>query len=149
MEYDSKNIKSRLNNRVIYLITITHDPLLSFIGEGILTWIYECVPKSFRTESINKYPLTMGITRWEAAHRVMVAKLIRLIHKIAIQLHLVAERRTICSSRSRQPVRKLRKHTRIPCLLYRTNFFVMFYRSRISHSYLFRFRINCWNYESS
>jgi len=30
----------------------------------------------------------------------MAAKLTRLTHKIAIQLHLVAESRTICSSRS-------------------------------------------------
>jgi len=37
----------------------------------------------------------------------MVPKLTRLIHKIAIQLHLVAERCTTCSSRSRRPVRKL------------------------------------------
>jgi len=38
---------------------------------------------------------------------VMGAKLNRFIHKIAIQLHLVAESCTICSSRSRRPVRKL------------------------------------------
>jgi hypothetical protein len=37
----------------------------------------------------------------------MGAKLTRLTHKIAIQLHLVAESCTICRSRSRQPVRKL------------------------------------------
>jgi hypothetical protein len=37
----------------------------------------------------------------------MVAKLARLTHKIAIQLHLVAESCTICSSHSRRPVRKL------------------------------------------
>jgi hypothetical protein len=37
----------------------------------------------------------------------MAAKLTRLTHKIAIQLHLVAESCTICSSRSRGPVRKL------------------------------------------
>jgi hypothetical protein len=37
----------------------------------------------------------------------MAAKLSRLTHKIAIQLHLVAESATICSSRSRWPVRKL------------------------------------------
>jgi len=37
----------------------------------------------------------------------MAAKLTRLTHKIAIKLHLVAESCTICSSRSRQPVRKL------------------------------------------
>jgi hypothetical protein len=37
----------------------------------------------------------------------MAAKLTRRTHKIAIQLHLVAESCTICSSRSRRPVRKL------------------------------------------
>jgi hypothetical protein len=37
----------------------------------------------------------------------MAAKLTRLTHKIAIQQHLVAESCTICSSRSRRPVRKL------------------------------------------
>jgi hypothetical protein len=34
-------------------------------------------------------------------------KVTRLTHKTAIQLHLVAESCTICSSRSRRPVRKL------------------------------------------
>jgi len=38
---------------------------------------------------------------------VMAAKLTRLTHKIAIQLHLVAESYTICSSRSRWSVRKI------------------------------------------
>jgi len=37
----------------------------------------------------------------------MAAKLTMLTHKIAIQLHLVAEGCTTCSSRSRRPVRKL------------------------------------------
>jgi hypothetical protein len=37
----------------------------------------------------------------------MTAKLTRLTHKIAIQLHLVAKSCTILSSRSRRPVRKL------------------------------------------
>jgi hypothetical protein len=37
----------------------------------------------------------------------MAAKLVRLTHGIAIQLHLVAESSTICSSRSRRPVRNL------------------------------------------
>jgi hypothetical protein len=37
----------------------------------------------------------------------MAAKLTRLTHKIAIQLHLVTESCTICSSHSRRPVRKL------------------------------------------
>jgi hypothetical protein len=37
----------------------------------------------------------------------MAAELTRLNHKIAIQLHLVAESCTICNSRSKRPVRKL------------------------------------------
>jgi hypothetical protein len=37
----------------------------------------------------------------------MAAKLARLTHIIAIQLYLVTESCTICSSRSRRPVRKL------------------------------------------
>jgi len=43
----------------------------------------------------------------------MAAKLTRLIHKIAIKLHLVAESFTICSSSSRRPVRKFWIHPRI------------------------------------
>jgi hypothetical protein len=37
----------------------------------------------------------------------MAAKRTRLTHKIAIQLHLVAENCTICNSRSRRPIWKL------------------------------------------
>jgi len=37
----------------------------------------------------------------------MVAKLARLTHKIAIQLHLLAESCIICSSCFRHPVQKL------------------------------------------
>jgi len=37
----------------------------------------------------------------------MAAKLTRLTHKMAIQLHLVAKSCTICSSRAWLPVRKL------------------------------------------
>jgi len=37
----------------------------------------------------------------------MAAKLTRMTHKIAMQLHLLAENYTICSSHSRQPVPKL------------------------------------------
>jgi len=37
----------------------------------------------------------------------MAAKLTRLPHKIAVQLHIVAESYTICSSGSRRSVRKL------------------------------------------
>jgi hypothetical protein len=71
------------------------------------TGIYKGVSKSFRTESITKYTVTFGITHWEATQRVTAAKLARLTHRIAIQLHLMAEICTICSSRSRRPVRKL------------------------------------------
>jgi hypothetical protein len=46
-------------------------------------------------------------SRWEAIQRVMAAKLTSLTHKIATQLPLVVESCTICSSRSRRPVRKL------------------------------------------
>jgi hypothetical protein len=54
-----------------------------------------------------KHMLTTINTRWEATQLVMATKLTRLTHKITIQLHLVAESSTICSSRSRRPVRKL------------------------------------------
>jgi hypothetical protein len=37
----------------------------------------------------------------------MAAELTRLTHIIAMQVHLVAETRTICNSRSRRPVWKL------------------------------------------
>jgi len=37
----------------------------------------------------------------------MAAKPTRLTHKLAIRLHLEAESRTICSTRSRWPLRKL------------------------------------------
>jgi hypothetical protein len=56
---------------------------------------------------ITKYTLTTINTRCEVTQRVMVAKLNRLTHKIAVQLHLVGESCTICSSRSKRPVRKL------------------------------------------
>jgi hypothetical protein len=77
-----------------------------------LVWIrsgrvYEYVSKSFWTDPVTKFMLTFGITHWEATQRVMATRLTRLTHKIAIQLHLVAERCTIRSSRSRRPVRKV------------------------------------------
>jgi hypothetical protein len=71
-----------------------------------ITWIYGGVSKSFWIELIRKYILSFGITRSEATQRVMAAKLTRLTHKIAIQLHLVAESCTICSSHSWQPFQK-------------------------------------------
>jgi hypothetical protein len=51
--------------------------------------------------------LTTINTCWEATQMIVAAELTRLTHKIAIQLHLVAESCTIRSSRSRRPVRKL------------------------------------------
>jgi hypothetical protein len=52
---------------------------------------FEGVFKSFRTKSITKYTLTEINTRSEATQRVMAAKLTRLTHKIATQLHLVSQ----------------------------------------------------------
>jgi len=65
---------------------------------------YKCVSRSFQTELITKSTTT---TCWEATQRVTVAKLTRLTHKIATQLHVVADSCSNCSSHSRQPVRKL------------------------------------------
>jgi hypothetical protein len=71
---------------------------------------------SVRTYITRVYPNVSGLshneiyaynTRWEGTQRVMAANLTRLTHKIAIQLHLVAESCTICSSRSMRPVRRL------------------------------------------
>jgi hypothetical protein len=69
---------------------------------NLLSLRYERVSKSFRTELM----ITIN-TREEATQRVMAAKLTRMTHEIAIQLHLVAQNCTICSSRSRRLVRKL------------------------------------------
>jgi hypothetical protein len=71
---------------------------------------YECESKNFRTESVTKCMLTTINTRWEETQMDMVAKLFRLTHKLVVQLHLVARNCTICSSRSRRPVRKLWIH---------------------------------------
>jgi hypothetical protein len=44
-------------------------------------------------------------TRSEATQMIMAANLTRMTHKIVIQLRLAADSCTICSSRSRRPVR--------------------------------------------
>jgi hypothetical protein len=77
-----------------------------------------CIQK-FPDWVITKCTLTTMNTRWEAIKRVMAAKFTRLTDRIAIQLHLVAESRTICSFRSRRPVRKLlvTKKVNCPCEL--------------------------------
>jgi hypothetical protein len=46
-------------------------------------------------------------TRCEVTQRVVAAKLTSLTHKIAINLHLVAESYSICCSSSKRPVLKL------------------------------------------
>jgi hypothetical protein len=65
---------------------------------------YKGVSKSFWIESIMKSSTTTNT--WEATQRVKVAKLTRLTHKIAIQLHIAAESSTICSYCSSWPVRE-------------------------------------------
>jgi hypothetical protein len=92
------------------------ESIQKFDGEVVLPHINTSVQKSEIRNTrgcIQKFPdwvnneiITIN-TCWEATQRVMAAKLTRLTHKIAIQLHLVAESCTICSSRSRSPVRKL------------------------------------------
>jgi hypothetical protein len=79
--------------------------LLHFLEPYILKYVG--VSKRFRTGSITKYTLTILNTCCEATWRVMAANFARLNHKIELQLHLGAESRTICSSLSRRPVRKL------------------------------------------
>jgi len=73
----------------------------------VCMYVYEGVSKSFRTKSITKYTHTYGVTRSETTQKIMAAKLTILTHKIATQLHLMAESCTTCSSRSTRPVRKL------------------------------------------
>jgi hypothetical protein len=70
-----------------------------------MTLIREYIQKF--ADWVDKYTLTTIKTRWEATQRIMAAKLTILTHKTAIQLHLVAESCTICSSRSRRPLWKL------------------------------------------
>jgi hypothetical protein len=79
----------------------------ALVSNRLYPLAYEGVSKIFRTESITKYTLTTINTRWHAIQRLMASKLTRLTHKIAIQLHLVAESCTVCSSRNRRPGRKL------------------------------------------
>jgi hypothetical protein len=97
------------SNSLHTIIFPNHSKLqkLEAVTQNKSAYLYSGVSKSFRTESITKYMLTFGTTRWEATQRVVAAKLTRLTHKMAIQLRLVAESCAICSSRSRLPVRNL------------------------------------------
>jgi hypothetical protein len=93
---------------LICLRIAVQNAFLAHTGPKLLNkLLYQSVIKSFRTESITQYRLAFGITRSEATQRVMVTTLTTLTHTIAIQLHVVAESCTICSSHSRRPVRKL------------------------------------------
>jgi hypothetical protein len=84
--------------------------------------VYMGVTKRFRTESITKWTTKIN-THWEATQRVMATKLTRLTHKIVIQLQLVAENCTICSSLSRRQVRKI-LHTPSYSTLYPLNWWM-------------------------
>jgi hypothetical protein len=91
-----------LKSVVKYLITISISGAAKR-GQVAHTRVYPKVSGL----SHNKIYTYFSITRREATQRVMAAKLTRLTHKIAIQMHVVAESCAICSSRSRRPVRKL------------------------------------------
>jgi hypothetical protein len=68
---------------------------------------YEVYPKVSGLSLVNETYAYNNKHSLRSNAKVMAAKLARLTHRIAIQLHLVAESCTICSSRSRRPVRKL------------------------------------------
>jgi len=68
---------------------------------------YDCVCRGFRTESIRKCTFTKIKSRREATQRIVTGKLTRLAHKIVLQLSLLVESCTICSSSSRRSVREL------------------------------------------
>jgi hypothetical protein len=72
----------------------------------IYTRVYPKVSVLSRNE-INYYYYYYYKHSLKPRQRVTAAKLTRLIHKIAIQLHLLAESCTICSARLGRPVRKL------------------------------------------
>jgi hypothetical protein len=90
-----------LLNKILYTYIHTH----IYIHTYIHTYIYirGCIQK-FPDWVDNEITTN---TCWEAIQRIMAAKLTRLTHKTAIQLHMVAESCTVFSSRSRRPVRKL------------------------------------------
>jgi hypothetical protein len=92
-------------NNVWWSVRILEDMNLTVLKLQTF-FLLRCIQK-FPDWVITKYTLTTINTCWEATRRFMAAKLTRLTHKIAMQLHLVAESYTICSSRSRRPVRKL------------------------------------------
>jgi hypothetical protein len=80
---------------LLYCNYTVHCPLFEIRGciQKLLDWVDN--------------EITILNTGWEGIQRAMEAKLTRLTHNIVIQQQLMAERCTICSSRSRRPVRKL------------------------------------------
>jgi hypothetical protein len=94
---------SRLYTHPLVMFLVYHTAGLHDVTDFVTR---ACIQK-FPDWVIRKYMLTAINTCWEATQRVMVEKLTRLTHKIVIQLHLVAESCTICSSRFRRLVRKL------------------------------------------
>jgi hypothetical protein len=94
---------SKQNDAHFFPIAIYNPVIVLAVQRGD---IRGCI-QTFPDWVITKYTLTTTNTCWEATQRVMAAKLTRLTHKIAIQLHLAADSWTICTSRSGRPVRKL------------------------------------------
>jgi hypothetical protein len=72
----------------------------------IFPYVQRCIQK-YPDRVCNEIYAYLWYCSLRAIQRLMTAKLIILSHKIVTQLHLVAESYTICSSRSRWPVRKL------------------------------------------
>jgi hypothetical protein len=97
-------------------------------------FVLACIQK-FPDWVLTKYTLTT-INTQEATQRAMAAKLTRLTHKMTIQLHLAAESCTICSCRSRHPVRKLLDTPSYPVLCYAklSNFPVRYFCTNLNFS---------------
>jgi hypothetical protein len=92
---------------VVYNTIWIRNKSKSVVRTTLQKWYHvrDCIQK-FPDWVITKYTLTTINIHWEAIQRVMEAKLTRLTHKIAIQLHPDVESCTICSSRCRRSVRK-------------------------------------------
>jgi hypothetical protein len=104
MHTTSKNISKFFGlNEVSILCFVSELRTMSRFRK--FTKLRGCIQKFPDWVKTNK--LTKINTCWEAIQRVMVSKLTRLTHKIAMQLHLVAESCATCSSHCRRSVRKL------------------------------------------
>jgi len=84
--------KSLMKMKILCWIHENFGPCIRFPPAPKLHWsVYENVSKSFGTESITKYTLTIINTRREATQMVMATKFTKPAHKIAIKLYLVVE----------------------------------------------------------